>query len=70
MGILTPMMFQLFPATASELALRSLSHHLYPGAETRGLLFIDVSQMAVEPSPRQDTLRTYLYSAGRRHMVD
>lgn len=29
MGILTPMMFQLFPATASELTLRSLSHHLY-----------------------------------------
>jgi hypothetical protein len=74
--VLVPMVFQLSPVSfqglqpASELTLRSLLHHLCLGAESGRRLFIDVSQMAVESSPRQGILRTYLYSAGGTSMVD
>lgn len=70
------MVFQLLPVSCqglqpdSELTLRFLLHHLFLGAETGRLLFIDVNQMAVVPSSRQGILRTYLYSVGGTSMVD
>lgn len=73
--VLVPMVSQLSPVScqglqpASELTLRSLLYHLCLGAETGRLLFIEVSQMSAEPSPRQGILRTYLYSAGGTSMV-
>lgn len=75
-GVPASMLFLFLPATClglqpePELTLKSLLHHLYSEAETGGLLFIDASQKAVEPSPRQGMLRTHLYSTGGRSMVD